>query len=107
MKKKLLKGFSKKKGRKLNNIYILLLVGGVMLLMIFTLNARIKDLENIMAKNKEREVLIQKQLTYEKEREEFLRKKREYYQSRDYIEDVAKERLGLIDPDEIILKPNE
>ena len=30
---------------------------------------------------------------------------REYVQKEEYIKEVAKEKLGLVDPDEILLKP--
>jgi len=30
-----------------------------------------------------------------------------YMQTKQYIEDVAKEKLGLVYPDEIVIKPNE
>ena len=38
-------------------------------------------------------------------RAEELEAERLYVQTKDYIEKVARERLGLVNPDEIILKP--
>ena len=40
----------------------------------------------------------------EKKRAEDLEEKRVYVQTKQYIEKVAKEKLGLVNPDEIILK---
>lgn len=48
-------------------------------------------------------------LTAQKEEEEQraldLEEEREYVQKEEYIKEVAKEKLGLVDPDEILLKP--
>ena len=39
-------------------------------------------------------------------REEQLEEERVYVQTKQYIEKVAKEKLGLVNPDEILLKPS-
>ena len=48
-------------------------------------------------------------LTAQKEEEEQraldLEEERKYVQTKQYIKEVAKEKLGLVDPDEILLKP--
>ena len=48
-------------------------------------------------------------LTAQKEEEEQraldLEEERKYAQTKEYIKEVAKEKLGLVDPDEILLKP--
>lgn len=46
---------------------------------------------------------------YEKElsRSKELSEYRVYVQTKQYIEEVAKEKLGLVNPDEILLKPEE
>ena len=48
-------------------------------------------------------------LTAQKEEEEQraldLEEERKYVQTKEYIKEVAKEKLGLVDPDEILLKP--
>ena len=50
-----------------------------------------------------------KNLTAQKEEEEQraldLEEERKYVQTKEYIKEVAKEKLGLVDPDEILLKP--
>ena len=45
------------------------------------------------------------ELEEEKERAEKLEEERIYVQTKEYIEKVAKEKLGLVKPDEILLKP--
>ena len=47
-------------------------------------------------------------LTAQKEEEEQRAldlEERKYVQTKEYIKEVAKEKLGLVDPDEILLKP--
>ena len=48
---------------------------------------------------------IEKQMSEQEARAEELEAERLYVQTKDYIEKVARERLGLVSPDEIILKP--
>ena len=52
-----------------------------------------------------REESLTKLLDQEKERAEKLEEERIYIQTKEYIEKVAKEKLGLVNPDEILLKP--
>jgi cell division protein FtsB len=40
-------------------------------------------------------------------RAEQLKEKELYMQTKDYIEDEAKNKLGLVYPDEIVIKPKE
>ena len=51
-----------------------------------------------------REENLRAQVEEEKKRAEDLEEERVYVQTKQYIEKVAKEKLGLVNPDEIILK---
>lgn len=59
-----------------------------------------KDLEYQM-----REDALVRQLEQEKTRADELEEYRVYVQTKQYIEEVAKQKLGLVKPDEILLKP--
>ena len=50
---------------------------------------------------------LQAQLDQEKERAEDLEEYKVYVKTKQYAEEVAKERLGLVNPDEILLKPED
>lgn len=52
-----------------------------------------------------REAALDKQIAYEQERAAELEEYRVYVQTKQYIEEVAKQKLGLVKPDEILLKP--
>ena len=54
-----------------------------------------------------KEETLQKRLEQEEQRAEQLEEQRIYVQTKQYIEKVAKEKLGLVNPDEILLKPAE
>ena len=48
---------------------------------------------------------LNRMLAEEQERAKRLEEQRIYVQTKEYIEKVAKEKLGLVNPDEILLKP--
>lgn len=50
---------------------------------------------------------LQAQLDKEKDRAKDLEEHRVYVQTKQYIEEVAKQKLGLVNPDEILLKPSQ
>lgn len=50
---------------------------------------------------------LEKQIAEEKALAEDLEVKRIYVQTKQYIEEIAKEKLGLVNKDEILLKPSK
>ena len=50
---------------------------------------------------------LQERLLAERERSEYLTGRRAYMQTTRYIEEMAREKLGLVYPDEIIFRPIE
>ncbi len=63
---------------------------------------RDKDMEYRLKQEK-----LQTELENEERRAQELEEKRVYVQTKQYIEKVAKEKLGLVNPDEVLLKPAE
>lgn len=63
---------------------------------------REKDLEYQV-----KEENLQAQKAEEEQRKAELEERKIYVQTKQYIEEVAKEKLGLVNPDEILLKPIE
>ena len=53
-----------------------------------------------------REENLEVQKQKELERKADLEERKVYVQTKQYIEEVAKEKLGLVNPDEILLKPS-
>ena len=54
-----------------------------------------------------REEQLEKEKAAEEKRAEDLEEYRVYVQTKEYIEKVAKEKLGLVNKDEILLKPEK
>ncbi|MCC8127037.1 MAG: septum formation initiator family protein [Clostridiales bacterium] len=54
-----------------------------------------------------REEALMQQVEDEKTRADELEEYRIYVQTKEYVEEVAKQKLGLVNPDEILLKPSE
>ena len=50
---------------------------------------------------------LQERLLTERERSEYLTERRAYMQTTRYIEEMAREKLGLVRPDEVIFRPKE
>lgn len=54
-----------------------------------------------------REQALEAQVAREENRAAELEEYRIYVQTKQYIEEVAKQKLGLVKPDEILLKPSQ
>mgnify|MGYP002859989153 CR=1 FL=1 len=50
---------------------------------------------------------LEEQIKYEQLRSEELEEKEKYMKTKKYIEDEAKNKLGLVNKDEIVIKPKE
>ncbi len=65
---------------------------------------------SLKAKDQEyriKEEMLIAQKAEEEQRTKELEERKIYVQTKQYIEEVAKEKLGLVMPDEILLKPSE
>lgn len=73
--------------------------------------ALVVNLKSTSMKKKEleyqiREETLIRQRDQERSRADELEEYRVYVQTKQYIEEVAKQKLGLVKPDEILLKPS-
>ena len=97
----------RKKNKRYNANAGALLVTAVVIFFAVVMGFRMRSLSAV---NHRYQVQIQA-LKAEEEAEQLrskeLEESRSYVQTRDYIEKIARERLGLIGQDETILKPNE
>lgn len=65
------------------------------------------DLEKRSVQAKQKIELLNAQIAEEEERSEEIKNLEAYVQTKRYIEDVAREKLGLVYEDEIILQQEE
>ena len=88
-------------GNRLAIIGITLVVGSLAVVVnLKSTSMRKKDLEY-----QAKEEALAKQVEQEKARANEREEYRVYVQTKQYIEEVAKQKLGLVKPDEILLKP--
>ena len=96
----------KKKKDSLNNR--MALVGVTMVVLSLAVAVHIKGVD-LKEKDKEysiREENLEAQVKEEEDRAKQLEEYRVYVQTKQYIEKVAKEKLGLVNRNEILLKPS-
>ncbi len=77
----------------------------VVLSLAVVVNIRGTSLEQKNQEYRVREENLLRQKEAEEERAAQLEEKRIFVQTKQYIEQIAKEKLGLVNPDEILLKP--
>jgi cell division protein FtsB len=79
----------------------------VVVAMLCVLSLKMVELKEREQTYASKENSLAEQLEDEKSRSEQLEEERIYVQTKQYIEEMARERWGLVNPDEIILEPGE
>ncbi len=97
----------KKRQERTGNRMALVGITFVVLSLAVAINIRGSSLETKNHEYQVRQEILSRQVEAEKERAKELEEKRVFVQTKQYIEQVAKEKLGLVNPDEILLKPAE
>lgn len=95
--------FRRKRQNRLGMFLVMLVV--LMLLVVVSINSI--GLRKKRESYRERENALQEQIDAEEERSEQIEEYRKYTQTKKYVEEVAKEKLGLVNEGEIIYKPEE
>lgn len=96
----------KKKKDNLNNRMVLVGVTMVVLSLAVAVHIKGIDLKEKDRSYSIREENLEAQVAKEEERAKQLEEYRVYVQTKQYIEKVAKEKLGLVNRNEILLKPS-
>lgn len=79
----------------------------VVMCLAVAINIKGADLKQSYLDYKVREENLDAQVKAEEKRTEELKEYKIYVKTKQYAEEVAKEKLGLVNPDEILLKPTE
>lgn len=95
--------FRKKRQNRLGMFLVLMVV--VMLLVVVSLKS--VELRQKQESYAARERVLQEQIDAEKARTGEIEEYRKYTQTKRYVEEVAKDKLGLVNEGEIIYKPDE
>lgn len=101
------RNIKRKTSQRNENRWAVITVVLVALSMAFVLRNQVNVLKEKQAAYQERIETLTSQVEAESRRSEQLEQYRIYVQTKQYIEKVAKEKLGLVKPDEILLKPEQ
>ena len=93
-----------RKRRGLQHRISVISISGVVLLLMLILGVGSISMQEKNQNYKAQEAALQEQIAAEIAREEEISELEAYVGSDKYVEDVAKEKLGLINPNEIIFK---
>ena len=83
------------------SVWIAAVVVGILIIVIMVACA---GLVRRLHKNNERIKELEAEIAYEEQRAEDIEEYRQYTQTREYIEEVAREKLGLVYDGEVIFK---
>ena len=94
----------REKTRRKNSVYMLRVIA---LFLLVGMGYYIRSLEEKAAAFSSREAALSAEIAAESERTEELKEQSKLRQTLRYIEMMAREKLGLVFPDEMLLKPAE
>lgn len=93
--------------RKRHNKFGMFLVTTVVVMMLIVVAVKSIELKQKLALYQEKEQMLQEQMEEENARTEEIEEYEKYTQTKKYIEEVAKDKLGLVNEDEIIFKDED
>lgn len=96
----------RRRKKKQRNSKGLSLVAFVVVVFCLVLFIRTQNLKNQSEELAEKKASIEKQIADEEQRTKDLEELEKYMQTKKYMEEVAKEKLGLVYPDEILIEPS-
>ena len=94
----------KKDGAISDNKFAIIFVTGVVLSVAIILGVRVNSIKQELAKRESYNQKVIEELESEDERSKKLEEQRKYVQTDSYIIEMAREKLGLVFPDEIAIK---
>ena len=93
--------------KKKQNSLAMLLVLMVIFVMMIVVFVNSRSLKTKLANYKQREATLTEQIEQEKQRAEEIEEFERYTKTKKYIEDIAREKLGLVYEDEIIIQTED
>ena len=93
--------------KKKQNSLAMLLVLMVVFVMMVVVFVNSRSLKTKLANYKQREATLSEQIEQEKQRAEEIEEFEKYTKTKKYIEEIAREKLGLVYEDEIIIQTED
>ena len=97
---------TRKKKKRKKNRRGLSFIAVIVLVFCVCVGIRTAGLKKQSAELAERKASLEKQLKEEEQRTKDLEDLEKYMKTKRYMEEVAKEKLGLVYPDEILIEPD-
>lgn len=96
----------RKKKRRKQNKKGFPLIAFIVIVFCLCVGIRTAGLKKQNAELEARKAALEKQIAEEEQRTKDLEELEKYMQTKKYMEEVAKEKLGLVYPDEILIQPD-
>lgn len=90
--------------KKRQNKFGMFLVTSVIVMMLVVVSVKSVELKQKLSTYEAKENVLKEQIAEEEKRTEEIEEYEKYTQTKKYIEEVAKDKLGLVHDDEIIFK---
>lgn len=94
----------KLQGQKPSNKIVGIAVVMIVSALVFVLRSMGNEIRDRNAQDRAKIIQLQKELEYERERSEQLEAYAKYVNTKQFVEEIAREKLGLIYPDEKVFK---
>ena len=98
------RSIEQKKKKKKREVVI---IGGIAIIVVVVLLIYTLNLSSQAAEQEEQIAYLQSQVDDENARTEELEAEGIYMKSKEFIEKIARERLGMVSPDETVIKPDD
>jgi len=85
-------------------IFTVALIVGCLAIVVSIKNSSLRKKVDLLS---DKQQTITEQIEMEEERKADLEEEQVYFQTKDYIEKTAKEKLGLVNSDEVIIRPED
>lgn len=93
--------------RRSQNRFAMMSISAVVILLLVIISFQSIELHAKTDAYAAREAVLTKEIEKEQERTEEIEEYKKYVKTKKYVEEVAKDKLGLVYEDEIIFKPEE
>lgn len=97
----------KERKRRSQNRFAMMSISTVVLMLLVVITLKSVELHEKNDYYASREAVLTKQIEQEQERTEEIAEYKKYVKTKKYVEEVAKDKLGLVYSDEVIFKPQE
>jgi len=97
----------RRKRRKTSNLRGMACIAMVVGILLISLTLQIREIKAKNADYQTQADNLEKQIRDEKERTEEIEALEDYVESKEYVEELARDKLGLVYEDEIVFKPED